>query len=81
MGNYIFNSLDNRAGVESVWAVFKRGIYGVYHHISPKHIGRYTSEFAFRLNEGNVKNHTIEWLDSLVACISGKRLTYEGLTA
>jgi len=68
-------------GIESVWAVFKRGIYGVYHHISPKHTGRYADEFAFRLNEGNVKNHTIERLDSFVTAISGKRLTYERLTA
>lgn len=67
--------------IESVWAVFKRGLYGVYHHISPKHVGRYTSEFAFRLNEGNVKNHTIERLDSFVNAIRDKRLTYERLTA
>ena len=25
-------------GIESVWAVLKRGIYGVYHHVSPKHL-------------------------------------------
>ena len=67
--------------IESVWAVLKRGVYGVYHHISPKHTGRYTDEFAWRLNEGNVKNHTFERLDSFVGAISGKRLTYKELTA
>lgn len=67
--------------IESVWAVLKRGVYGVYHHISPKHTGRYTDEFAWRLNEGNVKNHTFEQLDSFVGAISGKRLTYKELTA
>lgn len=67
--------------IESVWAVLKRGVYGTFHHISPKHVGRYTDEFAWRLNEGNVKNHTTERLDSMVAAISGKRLTYERLTA
>jgi transposase-like protein len=67
--------------IESVWAVLKRGVYGVYHHISPKHTGRYTDEFAWRLNGGNVKNHTFERLDSFVGAISGKRLTYKELTA
>jgi transposase-like protein len=67
--------------IESVWAVMKRGVYGVYHHISPKHTGRYTDEFAFRLNEGNVKNHTLQRLDSFVGAIVGKRLTYKELTA
>jgi hypothetical protein len=41
--------------VESAFAVLKRGIIGVYHHITPKHTGRYVDEFAFRLNDGNVK--------------------------
>lgn len=67
--------------IESVWAVLKRGVYGTFHHVSPKHLGRYTDEFAWRLNEGNVKNHTLERLDSFVGAISGKRLTYARLTA
>src|SRR5262249_34272739 len=37
-------------GIESVWAVMKRGIYGVYHHTSDKHLHRYVDEFTFRLN-------------------------------
>lgn len=67
--------------IESVWAVLKRGVYGTFHHVSPKHLGRYTDEFAWRLNEGNVKNHTLERLDSFVGAISGKRLTYARLIA
>lgn len=35
--------------VESAFAVLKRGIIGVYHHITPKHTDRYVDEFAFRL--------------------------------
>lgn len=66
-------------GVESAFAVLKRGIIGVYHHTSKKHLGRYVDEFAFRLNEGNVSRHTIERLDSLVLATAGKRLTYQGL--
>jgi transposase-like protein len=67
--------------IESVWAVLKRGVYGVYHKVSKKHLGRYVDEFAFRLNDGDVKRHTLERLDSFVLAIVGKRLTYEGLIA
>lgn len=41
--------------IESVFAVMKRGIIGVYHHTSRKHLGRYVDEFAFRLNDGNLR--------------------------
>ncbi|MGH6839044.1 MAG: IS1595 family transposase [Methylocella sp.] len=66
-------------GIESVFAVLKRGLHGVYHHASPKHLGRYVDEFAFRLNEGNVKHHTLTRLDSLIDGAAGKRLTYKAL--
>jgi transposase-like protein len=68
-------------GIESVWAVLKRGYYGVYHSMSGKHLRRYVDEFTFRLNEGNVKRHSLERLDSMIEAVSGKRLTYAGLTA
>ena len=32
--------------IESVWAVLKRGLMGVYHHASPKHLPRYVDEFT-----------------------------------
>jgi hypothetical protein len=67
--------------IESVWAVLKRGLHGVYHHASPKHLDRYVQEFAFRLNDGNVKRHTMDRLDSFITATSGMRLTYERLTA
>ena len=67
--------------IESVWAVLKRGLHGVYHHASKKHLGRYVDEFTFRLNEGNVERHSLERLASFVDATAGKRLTYERLTA
>ena len=67
--------------IESVFAVLKRGLIGVYHHASPKHLTRYVDEFAFRLNEGNVARHTLERLDSFVTRVAGKRLTYKALIA
>ena len=67
--------------IESVWAVLKRGVMGVYHKVSTKHLGRYVNEFAFRLNDGDVKRHTLDRLDSMIALTIGKRLTFAGLTA
>ena len=66
-------------GIESVFAVLKRGIIGVFHQVSVKHLGRYVQESAFRLNEGNVARTTLARLDSFIAGVAGKRLTYEGL--
>ena len=63
-------------GIESVWAVLKRGYNGVYYQWSNKHMRRYVNEFVFRLNEGIVKNHTMVRLDDIVRNAVGKGLTY-----
>lgn len=68
-------------GIESVWSLLKRGVYGTWHHISPKHIARYVNEVTFRLNAGNVARHTLERLDSFILAVDGQRLTWERLTA
>jgi transposase-like protein len=89
---YRHDSVDHSAGeyargpvstnsIESVWAVLKRGIHGVYHQVSAKHLARYVDEFAFWLNDGNVKRHTIERLNSLIDAVAGKRITYAQVTA
>ena len=75
------NGMAHTNGIESVWAVLKRGYNGVYHHMSVKHLRRYVDEFTFRLNEGDVKHHTLERIDSLVDQAIGKRLTYRGLVS
>lgn len=67
-------------GIESVWAVLKRGYKGVYHHWSPKNTRRYVNEFVFRLNCGKRYNHTIDRLTWLVENAFEKRLTYDELT-
>jgi transposase-like protein len=66
-------------GIESVWAVLKRGFYGTYHSFSKKHTERYVDEFVFRLNEGNCRVDTVNRLSSLVKGTPGKRLTYRKL--
>jgi len=66
---------------QNVFTVLKRGLNGVYHHASPKHLGRYVNEFAFRLNEGNVTRHTVERLNSFISLAFDSRITYKELTA
>ena len=77
-GEYVRNDVTTN-GIESVWAVMKRGLNGVYHHASEKHLARYVDEFTFRLNDGNVKRHTLNRLDSFVDASVGCRITYKEL--
>lgn len=80
-GEYHLPDGTGTNSIESVWAVLKRGLHGVYHHASEKHLGRYVNEFAFRLNAGNCKQHTLLRLNALVDACAGKRITYKDLTA
>jgi len=79
-GEYSKNGVTTN-GIESVFAVLRRGLHGVYHKASKKHIKRYIDEFTWRLNEGNVKRHSLERLDSFVDAVAGKRITYQTLIA
>jgi transposase-like protein len=62
---------------EGFFSIFKRGIYGVYQHVSSHHLHRYTTEFDFRYNH-RVKLGFDDFKRAIVALkgISGKRLTY-----
>lgn len=37
--------------IEGCFSILKRGINGVYHHVSGQHSKRYLGEFDFRYNE------------------------------
>ena len=64
-------------GIESFWAMLKRGYYGTYHRMSPKHLNRYVREFSGRHND-RIKN-TIDQMADCWRGMFGKRLTYKEL--
>lgn len=60
--------------VEGYFATLKRGINGIYHHVSRKHLHRYLSEFDFRYNEREATDGTRA--NEALKGIEGKRLLY-----
>jgi transposase-like protein len=63
--------------VEGYFSIFKRGVYGTFHHVSPKHLKRYLCEFDFRYNERMALGvHDLARTETALKGIVGKRLTY-----
>ena len=77
LGEYVDGEVHTN-GIESLWAMLKRGIYGTYHHVSEKHAGRYATEFAGRHNSR--PNDTIDQVRQVIRGMDGKRLRYQDLT-
>ena len=75
-GEYVRGDVHTNTA-EGFFSIFKRGVYGVYQHVSPSHLHRYTTEFDFRYNH----REKLGFDDSMrsnaaLKGISGKRLTY-----
>lgn len=69
------NASTNR--VEGFFSLLKRGLIGTYHHVAPKHLGRYVAEFDFRFNTRTAMGFSdVQRADIALKQISGKRLTY-----
>ena len=73
------NGMASTNGIESFWALLKRGYHGTYHHMSPGHLGRYVTEFEGRFNHRPAD--TADQMRQMVRGMDGKRLRYEDLTS
>ena len=78
VGEFV-NGMAHTNGIESFWAMLKRGYQGTYHKISPKHLQRYVDEFSGR--HGIRERDTIDQMNAVVAKMVGKRLSYKELVA
>ncbi len=64
-------------GIESFWALLKRGYHGTYHKMSAKHLHRYVNEFAARHNDR--RSATLAQMQFIAKGLTGKKLTYKTL--
>lgn len=64
--------------VESYFALLKRGVMGIFHHVSKGHLHRYCNEFSFRWNYRKVSDG--ERMIAAIEGVVGKRLTYRSVS-
>ena len=75
-GEYV-NGQAHTNGVESFWAMLKRGYHGTYHQMSVKHLVQYVNEFEGRHNQRD--EDTVDQMAAIVRGMDGKRLRYREL--
>ena len=76
-GEYVRHFCIHTNGIESFWALLKRGHYGIYHFMSPKHLHRYVNEFSFRQN--TAQDGTMSFIEQTISRMIAPRVTYKGL--
>lgn len=76
-GEYVRDYCIHTNGIDSFWALLMRGHYGLYYHISAKHLRRYVYEFAFR--HSTSQSGTMKFIEIAAARLVGKRLPYKEL--
>ncbi len=76
IGEYVDGNAHTN-GIESFWALLKRGLYGTYHNVSEKHLQRYVNEFAFRSSKGDM---AFSFLDAVCFKANEGVLHYKKLT-
>lgn len=76
IGEYV-RGMAHTNGIESFWAMLKRGYAGTFHHFSAKHLQRYVDEFAGRHNIRLLD--TLDQMKALARAGVGKQLTHQEL--
>lgn len=75
IGEYVRGDVHTNT-IEGYFSIMKRGITGVYHHVSPQRLKRYLAEYDFRYNERMALNVTdAERATKAVQGVVGKRMT------
>jgi transposase-like protein len=77
-GEYVKNFFKHVNGIEGVWSLLKRQIYGIHHFVSPKHLARYVDEAVWRYNRRAVRD--AGRIAEFLTRVDG-RLTYNVLVA
>lgn len=65
--------------VESAFSLLKRGVYGTFHKVSIKHLGRYCNEFSYRFNRRGQQEQMFD--ETLKRLVNGKPLPFKTLTS
>ena len=76
-GQYV-NGRVHTNTIEGFWSLLKRGIFGIYHSTSKKHLQKYVDEFVFRYNS---RIATDSYRFNLLLSNTENRLTYKKLIA
>lgn len=74
-GHYVTGSHHTNT-IEGFWSLLKRGIIGIYHFTSTKHLQKYVDEFSFRYN---TRSMTGQNRFNLLLSNTEYRLTYNKL--
>ncbi len=70
---------NHTQSIESAFSLLKRGVYGTYHKVSIKHLGRYCNEFSYRFNR---RGEQLAMFDATLKNLTrGEVLPYKKLTA
>lgn len=82
IGEYKNERGHHTNGIENFWSLLQRGIFGIYHQVSPEHLQRYCDEFAYRFNSREMTdaNRFKMALRQTEAPLPWKELTTKSLT-
>ena len=75
-GQFVNSNNFHTNSVEGFWSLLKRGIFGIYHSTSPKHLNKYCDEFSYRYNTRSITDGSRFTLSLINA---DERLTYKKL--
>jgi len=74
-GEYVRGRVHTNT-IEGFWSLMKRGIIGIYHFTSKKHLQKYVDEFVFRYNSREL-SESVRF--NVLLANTETRTTYKGL--